>query len=549
MLLILSCLAPATEAAVQTLSPADQSIIENRQRALLEQAKALRESLQNQTDLPVVTSSSQANAGDACHPVKQIRFRQSAHLPAGVQAALARSWQNRCLTLAQINTLIRETTAAYLERGYITSQAWLPEQDISGGELIIAVSEGRIESVTLNGDTPLAVRMAMPAGAEQVLNLRDLEQGLEQLNRLRSAQVTIDIQPGTLPGYSRVVLVPADKKSSVGVSVSADNSGQKSTGTAQLAASLTVENPLHLADLWQFSASRDGEFRHDRRSRSLTGSVSIPYGYWLLSGQTGWNDFYQQIPLQQASYRYAGSALSQRFSVGRTLLRDGRQKLAFETALSRRRSENRLAGEKLSVSSPTITGLSGTLNYSRSAGGGWLTLSPSLSHGLHVLGATPDAPDRLGLPRSGFRKYSLSASYFLPLSSSVWYLTSFYGQTTPDNLWASERISVGGQYSVRGFKEQYLTGNRGAYWRNELTWQIASSASFGGLSLTGALDIGRVQKEAERVEGGSVAGAALGLGLSGGLFSQSVTVGKPLLSPDSLQPDAWVAWWQAGITF
>lgn len=109
MLLILSCLAPATEAAVQTLSPADQSIIENRQRALLEQAKALRESLQNQTDLPVVTSSSQANAGDACHPVKQIRFRQSAHLPAGVQAALARSWQNRCLTLAQINTLIRET--------------------------------------------------------------------------------------------------------------------------------------------------------------------------------------------------------------------------------------------------------------------------------------------------------------------------------------------------------------------------------------------------------------------------------------------------------
>lgn len=35
-------------------------------------------------------------------------------------------------------------------------------------------------------------------------------------------------------------------------------------------------------------------------------------------------------------------------------------------------------------------------------------------------------------------------------------------------LYANERLSLGGQYSVRGFKEQYLTGNRGGYWRNEL---------------------------------------------------------------------------------
>ncbi|MEX0631467.1 ShlB/FhaC/HecB family hemolysin secretion/activation protein [Serratia ureilytica] len=56
-------------------------------------------------------------------------------------------------------------------------------------------------------------------------------------------------------------------------------------------------------------------------------------------------------------------------------------------------------------------------------------------------------------------------------SPSLYYLTSAYGQTSADNLYAGERISIGGQYSVRGFKEQYLTGNRGAYWRNELNWQ------------------------------------------------------------------------------
>ena len=38
------------------------------------------------------------------------------------------------------------------------------------------------------------------------LNLRDLEQGLDQLNRLRSVDLTADIAPGSQPGASRIIL-------------------------------------------------------------------------------------------------------------------------------------------------------------------------------------------------------------------------------------------------------------------------------------------------------------------------------------------------------
>lgn len=110
-----------------------------------------------------------------------------------------------------------------------------------------------------------------------------------------------------------------------------------------------------------------------------------------------------------------------------------------------------------------------------------------------MLGATEDDPRHTDAPRSEFRKLSLSASYFYPLTPSLYYLTSAYGQTSADNLYASERISVGGQYSVRGFKEQYLTGNRGAYWRNELNWQLMTQPGLGELALIGALDSGWVQ--------------------------------------------------------
>ncbi|WP_260514569.1 ShlB/FhaC/HecB family hemolysin secretion/activation protein [Serratia fonticola] len=534
--------------AAPTFNPADQNSIEQRQKALLEQAQQQRNDLQNTADLPTLPLPAPDTEDKTCHHVNRIVFQGTEHLSWSLKDKLASSYQGRCLTLSHINNLVRETTNAYLQRGYVTSQAWLPEQDITGGELTVAVSEGRIEGISLDGKETLALKMAFPGRVGNVLNLRDIEQGMEQINRLPSQQVAIDIQPGKRPGYSSVVLRRTATRLPVSLSFGADNSGQKSTGTGQMNAGVVLDNPLRLADQWSLSASRDNEFHHDRRSRSINGGVTLPYGYWLFSYQVAWNDFYQQVPIQAARYRYAGNAVMQRLGVNRTLLRDGQQKLALDLGLSRRRTENQLAGQRLTNSSVTVASLSAGLNYSRTLGGGYLTLNPTVSHGLRGLGATRDESAAPYAARSEFRKLSLSASYFYPLTPSLYYLTSTYGQTSADNLYSSERISLGGQYSVRGFKEQYLTGNRGAYWRNELNWQLGTVPVIGEVSLTSALDGGWLRSELHQVDGGSVAGAALGLAMNNKGFNQSFTVGKPLIYPASLQPDRWVAYWQTGIT-
>ncbi|WP_275428219.1 POTRA domain-containing protein, partial [Enterobacter hormaechei] len=72
-----------------------------------------------------------------------------------------------------------------------------------------------------------------PGLVGDVLNLRDIEQGMEQLNRLPSQQVVIDIQPGEQPGFSNVVLLRGARRAPVSFSFGADNSGQRSTGTGQ----------------------------------------------------------------------------------------------------------------------------------------------------------------------------------------------------------------------------------------------------------------------------------------------------------------------------
>ena len=543
---VLYFLSACISAAV--INTADRDIIERKQRELLEQAQHQREDLQKSTKITISQPEKMPTEDNICHRVRDIVFQNADHLSWSVKARLKKPLQGSCLTLTDINKLVHDTTNSYVQRGYITSRAWLPEQNIADGMLIISVDEGRVEDITLDGENTLALQMAFPNISGSVLNLRDIEQGMDQLNRLPSQQVTIDILPGKQPGYSSVRLRRTQQRLPATFMLSADNDGQKSTGTGQINANITLDNLLRLAEQWSFSASRDSGYRHDRRSRRINGGVSIPYGYWLFSYQMAWSDFYQHIPVQDTRYRYQGEVTTQRLGLNRVLLRDGQQKMALDLGLSRRRTDNKLAGQRLKNSSVTLTSLTTGINYSRALGGGYLTFNPSISHGLRYFGATEDEEDSPYSPRSQFRKLALSASYFYPLTPSLYYLTSAYGQTSADNLYESERISVGGQYSVRGFKQQYLNGNRGAYWRNELNWRFEPLPIVGDISLIGAIDGGWLHNENHLVDGGTILGTAIGLAMNNREFSQSFTIGKPLVYPASLQPDNWVTWWQASIT-
>ncbi|MCW2487142.1 ShlB/FhaC/HecB family hemolysin secretion/activation protein [Candidatus Symbiopectobacterium sp. NZEC127] len=547
LLLFLSMHAYGTTPSASETFPTDRTEVEQQQKALLEQAEQQRESLRQQQSPSAPPEVQPEQDEGVCRNVRHIAIEGSTVLSLPTQKTIVAPWQHRCLTVSHMRQLVRAISQRYLERGYVTSQAWLPEQDVSTGVLRIAITEGRIESITQQGKTPHSLAMVFPGNQGRLLNLRDLEQGLEQLNRLTSQPVTIDIQPGHQSGYSRILIVSKRKAFPASVSFSADNSGQKKTGVAQMSSSATLDNPFQLAERWNLSATHNATFQRDRRNRSLSGGVTLPYGYWLFSYQHHWNDFHQPIP--GSRWRYQGMSQSQRFGINRTLFRDGNQKLAFDVALTRRRTENRLADRVLTNSSTTVNSVALSPHYSRRIGKGFATLNPTVSWGLRGLGATKDRPHAPDAPRSQFLKYSISASYLFPLAPSLYYLTSAYAQTSQHNLHTNEQIAVGGHYSVRGFKEQSLSGIQGAYWRNEINWQPGIFSALGDITLIAALDGGWVKKQRGRTEGGSIVGAALGLTLNARHFAHSITLGKPLIHPDTLAPDRWALYWQTTLAF
>ncbi|CDG98385.1 ShlB/FhaC/HecB family hemolysin secretion/activation protein [Xenorhabdus bovienii] len=531
------------------ISPLEQEIINQKQKNILEESQK-KENMGSEITIhqPIAPVSTPDNEL-SCQLVNHISFEHSEKMPKSKQKLLIEPYISKCLTTNDIDFLIHKASAYYMENGYITSRAFLKSQDLSKGNLIINIVEGKINSITINSENPFFLKLVFPNMIGKTLNLRDLEQGLEQLNRMSSYQVTIDIQPSKRIGYSDIILKQTSSKNPIRVDIGIDNSGQKSSGKNQLNTTLELDNILHLADSWTISANKNSDFRNNHKNWNVTSGLRIPYGYWLLSYQNSLNKSFQYIPINSKDQRYTGEGQSHNLKATSMLYRDGKQKISLNVGFTHRKTENSIGDVKLSLNSPTLSTLNIGLNYSSTLLGGYFTFNPTLTKGLDIFGATKD--DNLkDTQKSKFYKISSSSSYFKPITNNIYYLTSVYGQYSPNNLYASERLSLGGQYSIRGFKEQNLVGNLGGYWRNEINWKIVQISKLGELSLKSSLDTGWIKKEEKRSsDGGKLTGTSLGLSLNNAISNHSFTIGKPLNYPNYLKPDNWVIYWSTYFTF
>ena len=76
-------------------------------------------------------------------------------------------------------------------------------------------------------------------------------------------------------------------------------------------------------------------------------------------------------------------------------------------------------------------------------------------------------------PKAQFQLYrlygSLSKRVQIPkLNIPATLTTQMDSQISKDTLFGSEQFSVGGYYSVRGFRENYITGDAGYYFKNKI---------------------------------------------------------------------------------
>lgn len=532
------------------LSPADRDSIEQQQQQLLRQNQQQRESLDRAAPLPRTTLPSAPEATNGpCFTINRVVLDGSSLINQRQQQMLFASWQGRCLDMDRIQQLTNAVSDWYISRGYITSRAFLVEQDLSHGELHLVVLEGRLQKIIMDGAPERELKMAFPGLQGKVLNLRDIEQGMEQINRTRTTPVQIEILPADKQGWS-VVHLTATPEFPLFASVSFDNSGQKSTGVGQINGGLTGNNLLGLADSWFVSGGRSSAFSNAKDAQNFAAGVSVPYGYSLLDYSYSWNNYLSTINNNGYLWRSSGDTKTHRVNLSHVLFRNGDIKTGVSLGLSHRINHNYLDDVLLESSSRKLTSLLFGLNHTQKMFGGVVTFNPTFSRGMPWLGAESDGSKNGDLPKAQFRKWSLNASFQRPVAENLWWLASAYGQWSPDRLYGSERMTIGGESSVRGFKEQTISGDNGAYWRNELSYTLFMLPVIGQVSALAALDGGWLHSDRlDRYSAGTLWGSAAGLSTASGHVSSSFTVGLPLVYPDWLGPDHVTVYYRVAVAF
>jgi len=183
--------------------------------------------------------------GVSCRDISDITINGAANLADSERERISGEFEGRCLNVVDIERILSQITKYYIDRGFITTRAYLPPQDLSKGHLEILVIEGVVDQILINdGDQKsVSIGNVFPGIEGGLLNLRDLEQGIDQINRLASNNARLDIQPGDKPGASTVVVHNAPR-SPFHFNLSGDNQGSESTGKLQAGLTASADHLL-----------------------------------------------------------------------------------------------------------------------------------------------------------------------------------------------------------------------------------------------------------------------------------------------------------------
>uniref|UniRef100_UPI00248E6053 ShlB/FhaC/HecB family hemolysin secretion/activation protein n=1 Tax=Parendozoicomonas sp. Alg238-R29 TaxID=2993446 RepID=UPI00248E6053 len=304
-------------------NPGDRDLNRQRQEQLLkEQADKLRELQKPVVD--TVSSEESVPEGGQCFDIRIIDLQGVTLLPERVQRTLTDPLLNTCMGIGGIDQLIRAITNLYVEKGFITTRAYVPEQNLKSGTLTVLVVEGvlsLLEAAPESDLTPKQLAFSFPKQTGSYLNIRELEQGMDQLNRLPSNAAQLKLLPGQKPGETaaRVSNTPSKPWR---LSIGKHNNGDETTGDRKWQGQIQWDNPLGVSDQMSVSLAKDAVSDRYKQSRSVSLDYSVPYGYWNLAYNFSYSDYDSRRTLSSIRFALEGNTRTHKLRLSRVLHRD-----------------------------------------------------------------------------------------------------------------------------------------------------------------------------------------------------------------------------------
>lgn len=453
----------------------------------------------------------------------------------------------RCLGAKGVQIVIDRLQNKLIAQGYVTSRVLAKPQNLQNGTLALELIFGKINRVQWTPSGPAQMHRAsewniLPMSAGDVLNLRDVEQALENYKRVPTAEADIQIAPGTEPGTSNLI-ISHQQPMPFRLSATADDSGTRSTGKYQGSLTFSYDNWWNLSDLFYATMLHDlgGAEPGQRGTRGHIVHYSVPFGYWLMGFTNSSNRYHQTVAGANQDYLYSGTSRNMEAKLTRVLQRDAVGKTSISLKGFQRSSNNYIDDAEVEVQRRVVGGLEWGLNHRRSWSGGSLDANVNYRRGTGAWGSLPAPEQAFGEGTSHMKLWLLDATVqqaFPVGGQRLQYTGTWRAQQNRTPLTPQDRFAIGGRFTVRGFDGMsVLSAERGWLMRNEISTPIRPQ-----IQAYLGVDTGHVSgPSAAQLVGQSLTGGVLGVRGQWARVQYEVFMGKPLSKPEHFRTSSSTA--------
>ncbi len=461
-----------------------------------------------------------------------------------------------CFATKDIQKLSTDIQNELISKGWVTSRVLTPKQSLTDGNLELTLVKGLLNDIIIdkeNSNQTHANRAklvtAFPKKRKE-LNLRDLEQGLDNLRRLPTVKASMNITPSDKPNSSDIDIKWQQKKYPVRVNLSIDDSGDKSTGKYLGTVSTAWDNPLHLNDILSASYTHSlvsGTKSTDKKGNSEGGKTnsykigySIPLGYWLFDANMNHYYYDQVVGGVNRNYHYTGNSDQVNVNLSKVIHRDNQNKITASIGGWSKKTKSYVDDVELEIQRRQTAGWKASLSHNGSYEKGSIASTLGYKRGTGAFGAIP-APEEAfneGTAKAGI--WTADINWEIPFKLDQHQLnwtSKWHAQLNQTDLTPQDKFSIGNRYNVRGFNgENSLSAERGFYNSNDINWKYHKNhqAYLG-------LDVGKVSgKSTKEMSSDTLVGVALGVKgqfQKKGDLNYDLFIAHPIKKPKTFKED------------
>ncbi len=377
-------------------------------------------------------------------------------------AQVTAPYRNRNLTTEDLEKVRLALTLLYVNSGYLTSGAVIPDQDVTFGTIVIQIVEGKLIRVDVEGNEWFRssyLRDRVARGLSTPLSIHPLQERIQLLQQdPRIERVNAELKPGDIRGES-VLNVRVKDANPFRAWLEFNNYQTPTVGAERGLATVAHQNVTGHGDQFMFTYGR---------SHGVNPIIDTSYSLPLNAYETTFTAYYRrnaflvvENPFRaldlNVDSQVIGIALRQ--PVYRTVTDEFAVTLTGEHLYLKTTSAFDAPGlPSLFIPGSSTTGVAtvSALRFSQE----YTHRSPSLvfaalsrvSVGLNVLGATINNGP---LPDGQFVSWLGQAQVVKRLDDwwGVQLLGRVAAQVASDRLFPLEQMPVGGRFSVRGYRE------------------------------------------------------------------------------------------------